>query len=145
MDLLQQRLPSEGFLRSVLDATADCIKVVGPDGALQYMSANGLCAMEIDDFSCVQGLQWASLWPGETAGLVRQALAAAFSGRTTRFEAFCPSAKGTPKWWEVTVSPIRDAAGEVSSVLSVSREVTERKRADEALKESEARFRNLAD
>ncbi len=145
MDLLEPHWPAENFLRSVLDASTDCIKVVGTDGALRYMNVNGQCAMEIDDVSCVRGADWASLWPLEAAGLVRDAIATAVDGRTTRFEAFCPTAKGTPKWWEVSVAPILDGAGLVSSIVSVSRDITERKRAEEALKESEARFRNLAD
>ncbi len=39
---------SEAFLRSVLDASTDCLKVMDAEGHLDFMNANGLCLMEID-------------------------------------------------------------------------------------------------
>ena len=42
------------------------------------------------------------------------------------FQQYCPTAKGTPKWWDVIVAPIRDAQGEVVRFVSVSRDITER-------------------
>ncbi|MCA8966889.1 MAG: PAS domain S-box protein, partial [Planctomycetes bacterium] len=46
---------------------------------------------------------------------------------------------------ETVASPIVDAAGEVLGYVSVVRDVTERERAEQALRESEQRFRKLAD
>jgi len=123
---------SEAFLRSVLDASTDCIKVVEADGTLSYMNRNGLCAMEIDDFSAVKGAEWACLWPDETSGQVREAVEAARKAEGSRFEAFCPYAKGMPKWWDVSVAPVCDEQRQIRRLVSISREITERKRAEEA-------------
>ena len=38
--------------------------------------------------------------------------------------AFCPTARGTPRWWAVTVSPILGQDGQVGQILAVSRDVT---------------------
>ena len=38
-----------------------------------------------------------------------------------------------PRWWDVVVSPIRDAEGKPERLLAVSRDVTEHKRNEEAL------------
>ena len=66
----------------------------------------------------------------------------AVGGEVSSFQAYCPTAKGTPKWWEVTVSPVRDAdGGRVVRLLSVSRDITERKQVEDRLRASEAEFR----
>ncbi|WP_431271766.1 PAS domain-containing protein [Dankookia sp. P2] len=121
------------FFRSALDASLDCTKVVEPDGTLSFMNANGQCLMEVDDFEALRGRKWASLWPEGSRARVREALAQALSGQPDRFEAFCPTAKGTPKWWDVSVAPVRDAAGRVARVVSTSRDITAAKGTEERL------------
>jgi PAS domain S-box-containing protein len=136
---------SEAFLRSVLDASTDCLKVVDAEGRLEFMNANGQCLMEIQDFGPLQGAEWAALWPEAGQEQVREAVATALSGRPARFEAFCPTAQGTPKWWDVAVAPVRDAAGRVLRLVSSSRDVTGRKEAEAALARSETRLRAALD
>lgn len=89
--------------------------------------------MEVDDFSNMCGLHWTALWPAASHPAIRAALKAANSGGTGHFTAFCPTAKGTPKWWDVRVNPIRDSNGSIDRLLSVSRDVTEVYRAKAAL------------
>ncbi len=45
----------------------------------------------------------------------------------------------------LTVSPIRDASGRITGASTIVRDISERKAAEQALRDSEARFRNLAD
>ena len=52
--------------------------------------------------------------------------------------------KGGP-WLSVSVDPLFDPSGELTQVVHVARDITERKRAEEALRESETRFRTFVD
>ena len=80
--------------------------------------------MEIDDFATVCGKPWKTLWPEDSHPDIELAVESARSGEVGHFNAFCPTAKGTAKWWDVVVTPVRGEDGEIESFLSVSRDVT---------------------
>ncbi|WP_413166613.1 PAS domain S-box protein [Capilliphycus salinus ALCB114379] len=52
---------------------------------------------------------------------------------------------GTPFWNELAISPVRDAEGQVTHYIGIQTDISERKRAEEALKASEERYRLLAE
>jgi PAS domain S-box-containing protein len=96
----------------------------------------------------------AGLTPQECVGLKCYTL---FHG-TEEPPAFCPHAKlledgreHEAEFYEehlgahlvVTTSPIRDAEGQLAGSVHVARDATERKHAEEALRESEAKYRDL--
>lgn len=116
---------------SFFDASEDCVKVIGLNGELLAMNANGICLLEIDDFESLRGGDWADMWPAEIRGIVTDAVARAGRGEGVRFAADCPTAKGTPKSWEVVVWPVFGDGGEPAQLMSISRDVTETKRLEE--------------
>ena len=115
---------SNEMLASILDQSADCIKVIGPTGALDFMNRNGRCALGIDDFALVAGKKWWDMWPEEAQPLIRDAIAKAQVGQPSRFEAFGPTAKGEPRWWDVSVAPLLDEHGMLKGLISVSRDIS---------------------
>ena len=52
---------------------------------------------------------------------------------------------GSTMWVEATVTFVRDANGQPVELLGVSRDITERRRSEEALRESEEKFRSRLD
>lgn len=124
-------MPGANLSRSLLDASADCIKVLGLEGNLEYMNVNGLCLMEIEDFDPIRGRHWSEMWPDEQREVIQSSLATARAGGVARFNADCPTGKGTMKSWEVIVSPVLDENGRPSRLVSVSRDVTERQRTEQ--------------
>jgi PAS domain S-box-containing protein len=133
---------NEEFTRRVLESNHDCIKVFDLEGRLLYMNNGGLVMLEIDDFSTIADKSWGTLWQGNEAENIANALATARSGKTGGFEGYCPTATGKPKWWEVVVTPILDADGRVEQILSVSRDITDRRQAEIAIQASEELFRH---
>lgn len=121
---LGARSSEANFVAALMQSSTDCIKYIELDGRLSVMNANGMCAMHIDDFSPISGQHWASLWPDESAHLIHHAINEANQGLPARFEAFCPTAKGAPRWWDVTVAPVIGSDGQPTGILSISRDVT---------------------
>ncbi|MEH2039120.1 PAS domain-containing protein [Nostoc sp.] len=132
---------SEEFKNRILDSSSDCIKVLSLDGRLLYMNTGGLCLMEIEDLNPYLNIEWLCLWEGSYRQQAEQALAAAKTGEVSIFRGYCPTVKSTPKWWEVVVSPILDASGQLERILLISRDITERKKIELLLQESEARLK----
>lgn len=124
---------SEIFNRIVLESSPDCLKILDTHGRLQFMNFNGLCQMEIDDFGLFKNQLWWDLWGKEHMALVKGAVETALSGQTTEFTAFCPTAKGTPKWWHVTVTPVGVEQNGIYQLLSISRDITAQKNAEEEI------------
>ena len=135
---------SELFLRSadpvdpavlnrIVQESADCIKVLDLDARLLSMNAGGQQTMEIDDFSVCQNLPWPDFWGGEDRLQVEAALDRARLGEPSSFEGRATTFRGTPRWWEVRVSPLLNEAGAVHQLLAVSRDITARKEAELAL------------
>lgn len=118
--------------RSVLEASADCIKILCPAGRVRLINDPGLKLMEFEDFSRIEGQFWWELWPTEMQAEVRDASMRATQGATVRISGCCPTATGKPKWWDVVMTPIRDGNGELSGILSISRDCTaEREKAEQ--------------
>jgi PAS domain S-box-containing protein len=126
---------SEEFSRRVLQSSADCIKVLSLDTRLEFMSEGGMCAMEVDDFGGVSGSFWSELWSDDQRFKVQAAVEEALAGRTGRFQGFARTLKGTPRWWDVVVTPISGADGSPQKLLVVSRDITPQREAEEQLRE----------
>lgn len=128
---IHDRVEAEGALResrslkqSVLDSSADCIKILKPDGTLEFMNNPGLRAMELASFNRVSGRDWVSFWPAEQQDEVREAIKGALGGEMRRLNGPVPTATGKPKWWDVLITPIRGEGGKITRLLSISRDVT---------------------
>jgi PAS domain S-box-containing protein len=117
--------------RQLLRASHACVQLLDLSGRLEAMNAHGRKLMEIDDFSLVRGTGWAEQWSSRDGARARTAFDDARAGLSTHFVAQGPTAKGSTRWWKVSVSPLRDDGGEILHILSFAYEIT-------AIKEREA-------
>jgi PAS domain S-box-containing protein len=134
---------SEQFSRGVIENTRDCIKTLTLEGVLTWISESGRRLLCIDDASHVLGKSWLDFWEGEDREKAVAAVRTAAGGGAGSFVGYFP-VSGEPRWWDVVVTPIRDAAGNPETLLAVSRDMTERVLADRQLRASEAGLRQLA-
>jgi PAS domain S-box-containing protein len=135
----------EGVAAALLEASPDCVKLLEPDGAIRFLNQSGYTLMEVDAGTALKGTRWKDLWPREMHDTIETALESARASGPARFDGICPTAKGTQKWWDVVVTSIRTADGDIDCFLCVSRDITAWKTAEESLSLSEQRFRALAD
>lgn len=136
---------SEKFNRSVIDSSPDCLQILTKEGRIHYMNSKGIHQMEIDDFTKIKNKYWWNLWGTENKKLVKAEVNKVLKGETTLFSVFCLTAKGTPKWWDVLLSPVSLTDEGVQQIIAISRDVTERKTAEKLLQESETKFRTLSE
>jgi PAS domain S-box-containing protein len=132
---------SEEFNRSIVESSADCIKVLDSHGHFISMSTPGLRLMEIEDIAPLVGTSWVEWWDGPYRSAALEAIEAAKGGKVGRFQGLCPTMKGTLKWWDVLVAPICDSEGQLKRLVGTSRDITESKQRELALQESEEKVR----
>jgi PAS domain S-box-containing protein len=139
------RADHDAFSRSIIEASPDCLKVIDLQGNIVLLNEQGARLLEVDDVPALMGRAWSGLWPGDARGDVEAAVRDATAGEIRQFEAFCPTFAGTPKWWDVKVSPIHGHDGTVTSVLAVSRDITQRKAIEDALRRAKETFQHLVE
>jgi PAS domain S-box-containing protein len=132
-------MPTGEINAQLFETSMDCIKLVDLDGRLAQVNPGAVEVLELQSVDDIRGKLWISLWPHDAQQTVEDAIAGATRGERIQFAAFCPTAKGSPRWWDVIVSPIRDTNGVTQQLMAVSRDVTEIYLAREALRDADVR------
>jgi PAS domain S-box-containing protein len=140
---LERGREREEYLRRLIESSPDCIKTLDLEGTILSINDGGLRLIEVEDAATVCGTNWENLFSShrETVAGYRAAREAALAGGAGRFLGYCPTPSGRSKWWDVVVVPIVDADGRPERLLAVSRDVTEQRRAADALRMSEAQLK----
>lgn len=124
---------SEAINRSIVQASIDCVMLLDLDGTLRFMNDSGAKGMEVEDVTTLYGRDWASLWPDETQPVVAAALASARNGGVGRFTACGQTGRGNTKWGEIVISPVLGEKGEPLKLVAISRDITDRRQAEDRL------------
>ena len=130
------RLQGTAFLRSMLKASGDCIKILDADGRLLFMSDNGRRLMEVPESFVIEGCDWLQLWDSDDHPKARAAFETARAGGIGRFQAAASTASGARTWWDVQITPMPQADGQPATLLSISRDIT-------GIRETETTLRTL--
>ena len=121
-------LPVDGLGRRILESSGDCLKILDSAGRVIYLNPAGVTALELREQQDLLNRRWLDLWEGEHRAAAESAMRQAAAGGHAKFEAFCRTARGSDRWWDVIVTPIADDSGAIAQLLVVSRDITARHR-----------------
>ena len=119
--------------RSMIESSPDCIKVLDLEGRLLSVEI-GQELLGITDVTPLLGTSWIEFWKGpDDHAAAEAAVAVAAAGGDGKFVGFFRSLHGEDKWWDVAVTPVRDASDQPVRLLAVSRDVTDRHEMEQML------------
>lgn len=133
---------SERLYSLALNNTTDMIFVTDPDGRVSFANEAALQHYEVGDVEdlSVLALKLWFFWCGEDIEEVKRSFAEARAACVPRsFDCRCED-----NFYNLVLAPVVEE-GSTRLIVCVARDITERKKAEQALRESESRYRLLAE
>jgi PAS domain S-box-containing protein len=134
---------TEKRLRALIDNEPECVKLLDAEGRLLEMNAAGLRMIEADQADQVIDKCVYPIIAPEHVDAFRDLTERVCRGARGSLEFELVGLKGTRRWMETHAVPFRDEARGETRLLAITRDITDRRRAEQALRESEQRFQQF--
>ncbi|MDD1693287.1 MAG: PAS domain S-box protein, partial [Methanoregula sp.] len=133
---------SEERYRTLAESARDLIFIIDKDDTVVYV--NTFAAQSVGKSrEEIIGKPRSALFGGDAGKHQRKSIETVLSkGQPVKIESTLPLPAGDI-WQDTLLVPIRDRDGTISGVMGISRDITKRKRAEEAVQASNKRFRTV--
>ena len=125
---------SRRFLQTIIETEPECVKLLNADGTLIMMNRAGLDMLEVDSLEQVKGQSVYPLVLPEYRDAFMKLTEEIFQGRSGNLRFEMTGVKGRRLWLETHAVPLRNDEEEIIALLGITRDVTERVKAEDALK-----------
>ncbi|HEY5996499.1 MAG TPA: PAS domain S-box protein, partial [Candidatus Deferrimicrobiaceae bacterium] len=129
---------NEKFLQTVIDTEPECVKMVARDGSLLTMNRAGLDMIDAESLDQVRGKCIYALIDARFRQDFKALTEGVFEGRSGGLVFKATGLKGRKIWLETSAVPLRDENNAIVAALGITRDITERKKMEVLLRESEA-------
>ncbi len=122
---------------AILDQASQLIGLLTPEGILLEVNRAALELGALQKEDVIGKLFWECPWwthSPEQQQRVRDGVRRAAAGAHIRFEAHHPAPDGSVRYVDGSLEPVRNESGQVIYIVPEGRDITERKRAEEAVK-----------
>jgi len=135
----------EEWYRSLAESSMDFILVLGQGGVVEYANHFLLTAIGLGSDQVI-GRKMSSVLPPTMASNITSRFSSVFSsGEPVALGPEEHDVRGTRLWLTTTLVPLKDEKGAVTSVMSISRDVSEIMRSSEAVARERDRVQNYLD
>ncbi len=131
---------SEQRLRTILETEPDCVKIIDHQGNVLEMNAIGLTMLEADSVQAVQAHGLINFVEPRDRAAFSTLHQRVMQGANATLAFQVKGLRGTLRWLETHAAPMRDANGAITMLLSITRDITERRHTEENLRIAASAF-----
>ena len=124
---------SRKFLQTIIDTEPECVKLLDAEGNLIMMNQAGLDMIQADSLNEVKGHSVCSLVTADHREAFTRLTERVFRGESGTLDFEMRGIHGRKLWLETHGVPLRNDKDEVIALLGITRDITKRKEAEEAL------------
>ncbi|KAB2873289.1 MAG: PAS domain S-box protein [Ideonella sp.] len=135
---------NEYRLRAIIESEPECMKLQAANGTVLEINPAGLALVEADAPGDIIGKPIYLLVAPEHRGVYRDHVRRVFEGESVVYEFRLVTIKGRSRWMETHAAPLRDAQGGIHALLAITRDITERKLAEERVRRHQIEIARVA-
>jgi PAS domain S-box-containing protein len=139
---------NQRLYRATLDNTSQLQGLLSPGGAILNVNQTSLNIIGANKESVVGCLFWKTSWwkhDQKEQERLKDAIARCAKGESINYETTHQDFKGNLRYIDFSLHPVVDDTGAIIYLITEGRDISQRKRAEEQLRESEERYRQLVE